>query len=265
MADVVELSDEREVVQRNRVVTSKEENILTVGGGWSGLTVYFDGIRGRTSAVGVVVRVYAIAAGVRALVATFTAASYLVSYAWNVPTFGCERYEVTAQTASGVTTDEIAIGAVGYGREPGATVSEVSGVAGVGTISATDVVWNPGGDTTFPIVSRARKVTTADATQTTLASYTIGTNRAVRLTVTVTGFRVSNGESYGKDMAVTYKRVAAGAPAIVGALLESGEGKDIAGWASTIDVSGNDVRVRVTGAAASTVDWSCELRAQEIV
>jgi len=30
-------------------------------------------------------------------------------------------------------------------------------------------------------------------------------------------------------------------------------------WLATLDVSGNDVRARVTGALASTINWVCKL------
>ena len=39
--------------------------------------------------------------------------------------------------------------------------------------------------------------------------------------------------------------------------------EDVAGWAVTIDVNGDDARLRVTGDAARTVDWAASVRVQQ--
>ena len=38
--------------------------------------------------------------------------------------------------------------------------------------------------------------------------------------------------------------------------------EDQAGWDCTLDVSGSNIRVRVTGAANNTIDWACKVTAQ---
>lgn len=251
--------EQREMCYRLRRVTTREDTAVELSQAWAACTVYFDG-KGQANAVGALVRLYGIVDGVRALLASFSVLSATTAYAWPLPTFGCQKFEVTLQ-ALAVTADDVSVGIVGYGYDPGGTAAEFAGINGTGVISGTDVVWTPGGDLTFPVTSSLRKLATTDATPTVIASYAIGAARTVRFVSTVVGHR-SNGDGYGADFAVTYKRSGAAAAALVGILLKSGEGEDDVAFDATIDVVANVARVVVTGVGAMT--WSAELRSQEI-
>jgi hypothetical protein len=134
-----------------------------------------------------------------------------------------------------------------------------------GIINTATVDWTPGGVSTYPVKSTLLPVQTTDATATTLVSYDAPDGRAIDYTASVLGYRPSNGDTYRIDLGVTYKRFGGGAPTIVGSLFTANERADAgaATWDATIDVSSNTVRVRVTGEASATINWSCELRAQE--
>ncbi len=62
---------------------------------------------------------------------------------------------------------------------------------------------------------------------------------------------------------VTYKRTG-GVVGIVGVLVSGTDNETDAGWDVTIDVSSTTVRIRVTGAAATNINWAATVIAQEV-
>jgi hypothetical protein len=74
--------------------------------------------------------------------------------------------------------------------------------------------------------------------------------------------RPSNGDSAGYRRTAVVKRHAAGVATLVGTVQTIGTDNEDAGVTGdvTLDVSGNDVRARVTGAAAQTWEWGCEMQ-----
>lgn len=133
---------------------------------------------------------------------------------------------------------------------------------GVATISAEETSWKGASSRIRSILA---ETTTSDATAATLLAYTLGDNLTARFTGTVTAFRQQTGDSYGIDFVVQYRRTGGAAPSIVGSYHASAADNTAgaASWSVAVDASGNDVRVRVTGQASATVQWTCELRAQE--
>lgn len=115
------------------------------------------------------------------------------------------------------------------------------------------------------IVSINAKLTTTTAVQATLATIAHDASTTVDYTVRVVGRRVSNGDSYQQSHQVMYTRDGSGAVTLVGALssVTAVASAGAAAWASTVDFSGTDVRVRVTGGAYD-VHWTAEIRAQEV-
>ncbi len=101
--------------------------------------------------------------------------------------------------------------------------------------------------------------TTTDATVTTLASFTLTANGTYHIFGTVVSRNTSSGVSGSTTLCFgTFKRVSAtttsvSLPAIVLAANEVGA------WAVAtpvaIDNSGDTIRIRVTGVAATIIDW----------
>ena len=119
--------------------------------------------------------------------------------------------------------------------------------------------------TRFSVRRALFEVQTADATVTTLASYALADETLAVFDVVVTCVRqvgATKGGSYVRR--VVYRRTGAGVATIVGALeTPSPDEETDAGLDVTIDTDGAAaVRVRVTGLAATAINWGCELRVQ---
>jgi len=99
-------------------------------------------------------------------------------------------------------------------------------------------------------------IQTTDATVTTVGSFTIGSNTALTIAVYVTGMKTdaSQAAQYGR---VAGFRNNAGTVAQVGTTQSSFTLEDDSSWDCTIDNSGTTIRVRVTGKAATTINWTC--------
>jgi hypothetical protein len=118
--------------------------------------------------------------------------------------------------------------------------------------------------TNVKITSVIGEVQTSSTTQTTVASYTMVDESHCRFDVIVTYARrtnVTKAADYTRKVA--YRRTSAGAPTIVGVLESGTDEETTAADDVTIDVSSNDVRVRVTAADSDGRNWSCEMRVQE--
>ncbi len=118
--------------------------------------------------------------------------------------------------------------------------------------------------TRLRILSIPGEVQTTDATVTTVASFAMNDETLAAFDVIVTAARGTNVTKGGRwKRSVVYRRTSAGAPTIVGAIETGTDEETDAAWDVTIDVSSNTVRVRVTGAGSTNVNWTCELRVQE--
>jgi hypothetical protein len=99
-------------------------------------------------------------------------------------------------------------------------------------------------------------VQTTDATQTNVLTYALLDASVYSITAYVTA-RDSSGNCKMFHRAICAKRSGGGATLVgnvMSLVADQGEAASTA-WACTVDVSGNDVRVRVTGQAATTIDW----------
>lgn len=99
-------------------------------------------------------------------------------------------------------------------------------------------------------------VQTTDATVTTAFAKTMGDNTTHTIVATITADQSSGANSAGYVRMATVKRAGGGAT-LVGTVSTPHTAEDVAGWDATIDVNSNDWRVRVTGAAATTINWRC--------
>jgi len=107
-------------------------------------------------------------------------------------------------------------------------------------------------------------VTTTNATETTLFSLTLADNTTYNLDVMVCA-RLSSTTAkgmYGRSRLMVYRNNAGVATiaADFGGQLEELDTYGTSGYDYVVDVSGNDVRVRVTGAASETVKWAANVK-----
>lgn len=99
-------------------------------------------------------------------------------------------------------------------------------------------------------------VQTTDATQTTCGTYTTASNSAVTIELLVTGLKSDFSASSGWKIYVTARNSGGTVTLEGGGAIIVGPTDPATTWSVTVDVSGADVRLRVTGAAATTVDWT---------
>jgi len=176
---------------------------------------------------------------------------------------GNHRHEIEVGNAASVAevTDSAASAGVGsklaridhahaHGVRGGGTLHAEATTADAGFMSAADK----------SLLGRITEATvqTADATVTTLASTTPTNTKAIAIRAIVVGKDKATGNSAGYGLAATAKRQG-GVTTLTGAVTVLWSHEDVAGWDATIDVSTPDVRVRVTGAAATNIDWRCRL------
>ena len=104
-------------------------------------------------------------------------------------------------------------------------------------------------------------VTTTDATQTTLATYTIANGSSVSAEADVIGKDGSGNTVVAKQLAAA--KQPSGTASIVGSvvnLVTTITDAALIGASVTIDASGATVRVRVTGKLATTIEWFCDFK-----
>lgn len=98
-------------------------------------------------------------------------------------------------------------------------------------------------------------VSTANATQTTCGTLAVATDTTVLLDVLVMAARDDGSTSVAWQLLVTATNVA-GTLTVRGSVVVTGPTDAATTWGVTVDVSGTSLRVRVTGAAATAIDWS---------
>ena len=99
-------------------------------------------------------------------------------------------------------------------------------------------------------------VQTTDATVTTAATFTLAaTSKVYHIKAIIVGRTTSDANRASYELDATVYRAGAGA-LIQGAITSVHTVESDAAWDATFDVSGNDLRVRVTGVAATTINWA---------
>lgn len=106
-------------------------------------------------------------------------------------------------------------------------------------------------------------VTTTDATSTALATRTLTEGKTYLVVANVVAKQGDTNRATYVRRACVY-RPAAGAATLQGTVQDGLTVESAAGWDCAIDVSGNNVRVTVTGAAASTVNWKGHIELIEV-
>lgn len=109
-----------------------------------------------------------------------------------------------------------------------------------------------------PNDSASATVQTTDATVTTLLATTPDDGVAIICECRITGRKNDGTESAGYTVTGAFRRAGATTTTVGTAVTATHE--DVAGWDAILDSSGTDVRVRVTGVAATTIDWAAYCR-----
>lgn len=100
-------------------------------------------------------------------------------------------------------------------------------------------------------------VQTVDATVTTVASYVPPDLKTTLVRAWVVHQKSDNSQGSGYELIATFRRSGATVTQI-GSTTQVAVHEDVAGNDATIDTSGGVIRVRVTGAAATTLNWRCQ-------
>lgn len=98
-------------------------------------------------------------------------------------------------------------------------------------------------------------VQTTDATQTTCGSYTVPAG-AYTAKLLVTAAKSDLSTACGWEITVTVVNNAGAVSIVGGGAIIVGPTDGATTWSVTVDVSGTSLRLRVTGAAATTIDWT---------
>jgi hypothetical protein len=123
-------------------------------------------------------------------------------------------------------------------------------------LAAHDPTPTPGPKALYtPVV--VEDVRTTDATQSTLVSWPLAVQTLYTARFTILAVDTVNGDCRVWTAKATAKRLGAGAVLVGTPTLETSHADTgAASWALAADVSGNNFRVRVTGAAGRTISWS---------
>jgi len=109
------------------------------------------------------------------------------------------------------------------------------------------------------IVKPAAEVQTTDATQTTVDSLTLLDENTYHVEAEVVGVKSDGSQRASYHLACTAYRTGAGNATLQGAITSLHTQESDANWDATFTVNGNDLRVSVTGVAATTVEWGCTM------
>ena len=97
------------------------------------------------------------------------------------------------------------------------------------------------------------KLTTSDATQTTIQTLPLEDNTVYDVSAIITGRNSSDRASYNIEGTV-YRE---GGNAVIEGQTVVHSAESDSAWDATYTVSGNDLRVSVTGTAGTDINWSC--------
>jgi len=103
-------------------------------------------------------------------------------------------------------------------------------------------------------------VRTEDATVTTLGKITLDDESSYLVEAIVVGKKSDSTDRAAYIRRTLAFRDAGGNATLQGAVSAPETLESNVAWDATLDVSGNDVRIRVTGAAATTIDWKGIIR-----
>lgn len=164
-----------------------------------------------------------------------------------------------------VNADDVQVGILAtdaqHGVRGGGTQHAVATTADAGFMSAADKTKLDGLVAQDELEASGETVKTTDATQTTILSWQPVDDSVEHFEAQVVGLTQNAAKAAGYKLVGTVRRND-GTTALVGALVI--DTQTTAGWDATIDASSPDVRVRVTGEAATTILWSVIVRRRRL-
>lgn len=110
------------------------------------------------------------------------------------------------------------------------------------------------------VIQDSAEVQTTDATVTVLDTLTLLDENTYHVEVLVVGVKSDGTDRASYHLAATVYRTGAGSATLQGGVTSLHTQESNASWDANFTVSGNDVRVSVTGVAATTVEWGTTLK-----
>lgn len=114
-----------------------------------------------------------------------------------------------------------------------------------------------------PVIERvAAAVQTTDATETTLLTFTLPVDSIADYTAHILAYEPATEDAAYYTLRGGWMREGGGTAAVPGGsplVRSSDDTEDQADWDGTADLNGGDFRLRVTGEAAKTIEWSAHL------
>lgn len=164
-----------------------------------------------------------------------------------------------------------AAGSLG-GSYPSPTVVQVDGAAGNLPILAAQTTWGTSPNSSIISIEPLAPVATTGATLTTVLTFPIPASTVADFSITICGIRTGGvsgaaGDCYRADFPVTYQRIAAAAPSLVGAAAaETGKKSNGGGsaYVGSVAISGNSLVAQVTGVATTNIDWTAVVQGQQV-
>jgi hypothetical protein len=112
------------------------------------------------------------------------------------------------------------------------------------------------------------RAATTDATVTTLNTIAIAASKTYLIEARVVARRTGGTAGTADDGAAYIRRAvyktAAGVVTLIGSVQDGLTSESVAGWDCTLDISGTNVRVRVTGAVDTNITWHSTVKVQEV-
>lgn len=118
-------------------------------------------------------------------------------------------------------------------------------------IHPTQVLWGT------DVITQKYTAQTTSATQTTVATIALDNNVITDVNVIIKGKNAAAAEGFRCYINIAYMRHSGGGATAVGSSTPttSDTRKTDETWSATIETSGNDILIKVTGEASTTIDW----------
>lgn len=114
------------------------------------------------------------------------------------------------------------------------------------------------------IALHGESIQTTDATVTDISTFQTEPSKAYLLDANVVALNTALTTAAGYKVYAVFRTSAAGVLTQVGATTVSPSIEDTGAWAATADASGTTIRVRATGAAATTINWRADVKINQV-